>query len=193
MAEPLAHAAFDTTAAERADVACRAAELLPTVRRQRRLAVVLALAIATPLTLALMRWRSPDGDWLIQVGITALVALVVGMLAPAQVRRSYRRAVHKMALDAYGDGPLPFAVDMHADHVVGHSKQHSLTVPWREVRSVRDIGGDVEIASSSAMMVVRARAFASADERDRFRQLAERLAAAAAPAEPKPRASSPAM
>jgi len=182
MAEPLARANFDSTAAERADVACRVAELLPTVRRQRRLALVLGLAMGAALILATLRWRGPDGDWFVQIGIAALAALVVGMMAPSQLRRSYRRTMHKVMLDAYGDGPQPFAAELHPDHVVGLSNQHNLTVPWREVRSVRDVGGDLEIVARTSLIVVRARAFASGDERDRFRQLAERLAAAAAPA-----------
>jgi hypothetical protein len=177
MAEPLARAAFDTTAEERTDVAVRVAELLPSVRRQRHLTVAITLGVAAVVVFALMRWTSPDSAWPVQAGCAAAATAVVGLFTPRSFRRAHRKLIHRTMVDAYGgDGPMPFAVELHPDGLVADCRDHRISLPWRAVHTVRQDGDDIEIRSRTVLVIVRARAFATPAARATFFDLCQSLA-----------------
>lgn len=185
MAEPLARVTFDTTAEERTDVAVRVAEQLPSLRRQRHLTVAITLGVAAVVVFALMRWTSPDSAWPVQAGCAAAATAVAGLFTPGSFRRAHRKVIHRAMVEAYGgDGPMPFAVELHADGLVADSRDHRISLPWREVHTVRQDGDDIEIRSRAVLVVVRARAFATAAARTTFFALCQSLAGSGAQSAP---------
>lgn len=179
MAEPLARVTFDTTAEERTDVAIRVAEQLPSVRRQQRLAVVITLGVAAVVTFGLLRWSWPAGAWPVAAGIAAAATAIVGLSTPRSFRNAHRKAIHRAMSEAHGDGTLPFAVELQPDRIEADSGDHRISLPWREVHSVRQDGDDIEIRSRTVLIVVRFRAFTGEAERDGFLGLCRRLAGGA--------------
>ena len=180
MMECFARAAFDMTLDERVDVSCRHADLLPSVRRQRFIGLLLLALVAGALTCGAARLLSPTGSAVLQGAATLVVVAILAGFGPRLWRRTRERAIRRVLAEVTGDGPVPFVVELYAARIGLTSGETAASVPWHEITAVRDHAGDVELTGPATLIVVRARAFATPAAAAEFRAVAERLTAAAA-------------
>ena len=177
MPEPVTRAIFPFSIDDLIDVTLRVHRHEPALRRGRRRAALGLGAIAAVLAillLALLPTESPTARWLVPLG--------AGLIAPALFLRLWPRLMRRAMLPAlqrrYGIGPHRCDVQLTEDGVQFEQLGQTGFAPWPLIDHVRLVDGDVEMLGRT-ICVVRRRAFASDDERDRFAATAARLHAAA--------------
>jgi len=89
-----------------------------------------------------------------------------------------RRALHHWVQQQFGDGPYTCTVTLLPIGVRWEQMGESFEDPWPSITRIHRSGEDIEFTAIQGG-VVRRRAFASDDERDRFLAAAQRLHAEA--------------
>ncbi|MCU0862277.1 MAG: hypothetical protein MUC36_00670 [Planctomycetes bacterium] len=175
MPEPELQATFTFSNADLADVLLRSLRRQPELRR-RRLLTALALGVfglvIASLLLVLLPTESPVMQWALPVA-GALAPIVTFLLRwPATTRA----ALQRWAQQQHGMGPHTCSIALLPSGVYWEQSGDTGEHPWRNVTRIRLTGDDIEF-DGPALTVVRRRAFASDDARDRFLQAALRLRA----------------
>ncbi len=117
MGEPLARASFSFSLEDRIDVAVRTADHLPSIRSQRRVALI-AVGVLSALVMAGALWLLPHSwspPWIVAASLAfgALGMFIRHLRYPTL----YRRAVGRILRDMYGDGTHPCDVEIGTDQL----------------------------------------------------------------------------
>jgi hypothetical protein len=175
MPEPELQATFTFSNADLADVLLRSLRRQPELRR-RRLLTALALGVfglvIASLLLVLLPTDSPVMQWALPVACTVTPIVTFLLRWPSATRTALQRWVQQQQ----GTGPHTCSITLTPSGVRWEQSGASGEHPWRNVTRIRLTGEDIEL-DGPAMTVVRRRAFASDDARDRFLQAALRLRA----------------
>jgi hypothetical protein len=145
------------------------------------------------LVAAIGKLQQPDATWFaLAMGALASVAgaLVFLVLYP----KHQRGTTHRQLAELLGPGPFTCTVELHDDHMVwrdeGKNRLVEMSIPWSDLREIRDEGGDLIVESRTGISILRRKAFATDSEAATFLATIDRLSRAASSrvAEPGARA-----
>jgi hypothetical protein len=153
---------FEFSAADMAQVAGRAVDRSPVVRKWRARARW-AWAIVTGILAFLVAPGTPG----VRVAIALLLALVMFFTTARGKKEARLREVFRERLG--GDGPFLCEVEITEAGIVSRQLGAELRHPWSQVDSVSEVEGGVEIVYLPlGSLLVRDRAFADAQARAEF-------------------------
>jgi hypothetical protein len=175
---------FDATIDEYIDVHERYLRLSDAGRSLRRRSiggVALVSAGALFLMFTLMSDRSTGA---ILVGL--VLAGLYGTLGWPLHRTIHdgatrRRLKRFLRAELDGDGPWTCEMELRPEGFWSRSGGAELTLPWRDLRSVEPAGDDLQLLFRGGVVVARARAFASAEDRAAFAAAARAAAGLSSP------------
>lgn len=175
MPEPELQATFESSNTDLADVLLRGLRRQPELRRRRWLTAlalgIFGLVIAS-LLLVLLPTESTTLRWALPLA-GALAPIVTFLLRwPTTTLVALQRWVQQQ----HGVGPHTCSVTLTSSGVRWEQSGASGELPWNDITRIQLTGDDIEFAGAS-MLVVRRRAFAGDDPRDRFLLAALRLRA----------------
>lgn len=175
MSEPELRATFPFSNADLADVWLRGLRRHPDLRRRRWLTAI-ALGVFGLVISSLLLVLLPTGSVAMRSGlpIACTVTPIVVFLLRWPV--ATRVALRRWAQQQHGDGPHTCSITLLPSGVRRDQLGEGVEMPWGDVARIRLSGDDIEI-TGGPMVVVRRRAFASDEARDRFLATARRLRA----------------
>jgi hypothetical protein len=171
---PLATATFDCTLDDFVDVTWRSLARSREFWRQQHTITAILATLSAFLLVFLLPNDPPGAAW--AAGAAAATAMVV--LRRVRLPVHARAGIRRLLRDRHGDGPHACTIDLHDEGLFVRQLDHLRHLPWLDVLTVRELGGDLEIATERSVVVVRDRAFADAAARRSFHDCAHRLAAA---------------
>ena len=119
--------------------------------------------------------------------VKAVVAATLGTLIAALLTKPMHRSitqgrVRKLIKEAHGDeNAFPCEVELGPDAVRFIGRTAQIMIEWKDVEEISVTTGSVDIYGRATSIVVRDRAFASAEEKRQFIELAQSYLNAAKP------------
>lgn len=176
----LASVAYQPTAEQSTDWACRAWQRSPAYRRALIVGTSLFWVLPLGGGLGWLVWRLTGLPW---AGIAA--AVCVGLLCLRLSRQifaaNFRRRV-RAAVDAQstaGNSTATLELHLHAEGFTVHSTARTtataIAISWRDVTQVCVVGDDLELRQANSLTMLHGSAIPVAERRREFYALAEHL------------------
>ena len=178
-AEVYERAQFEATFDDVVDVSRRFARHSPAARRVRRNEIAATVG-STAAACFIVSVLVSDLPVLAGLGMAILVGLLaLGVYPPIHDRIVARRTRLFLREGMRGDDAVAIEVELTSVGVVLRARNDTMTIDWPRIVRISDVPDGIEILAEAAVVMVRARAFASAEDRARFLARAKALATGA--------------
>lgn len=170
---------FDFTPDDLADVAVRYVAGTARGRATRRNAIIAAGVAGAGGFLLVLLLISGERDATSVMQLT-LVALPVGLITAYTQAQTYassvRRRTERLLKEELGSKPMRCDVELRADGVWMRQQNIEILHAWKDLISIDDGADGVEMRFRGSYLLIRSRAFTSAQERATFFDAAHKLA-----------------
>lgn len=109
----------------------------------------------------------PENRWIaVPVGLAAAVVFAIAYFH--RLCANIRRSLHRTLREQQGEGLRRCIVELHDDHMLWRQPDLDMRLAWRDVRAIEPDGDDLVVLSRSGVSLLRGRAFANPEARERF-------------------------